>query len=220
MITGQNLLDLLGKEPWSGFNKDDMKWDVEESYSAKRCLNRAIRYLLTLRDFPFRGKEYSLESDRGTDLYKMVDGQITKIYEVDTFKELQFIGDNTEYDKTKQGKPTHYWIEQGNPKQQIRLYPIPDASYQYNVAYNSFQPVVDKDGKTKKYKFDNADDYLNIPPNLEDVFADCVVLRAIVTNNKDEQDENYRPTIDEFNEHWGVFKAMANPTKTVKRVVI
>jgi hypothetical protein len=80
--------------------------------------------------------------------------------------------------------------------------------------------VIDKDGKTKKYKFDNADDYLNIPPNLEDVFADCLVMRAIVTNNKDEQDENYRPSIQEFNEHWGVFKAMANPTKMAKRVVI
>lgn len=220
MITAQNLLDLLGQEAWSGFNADDMKYTQSESATARRCIDRSLRYLTTLQNFPFRGKEYGLQSDRGTDVYKMVDGQITKIYETDTLQELEFIGDNSTFDKTKQGKPTHYWIEQGNPKQQIRLYPIPDASYEYNVLYNTYQPVIDKNGKTKKYKFENADDYLNIPPNLEDAFADCVVMRAIVINNKDEQDENYRPSINEFNEHWKLFLSLARPTKVVKRVVL
>ena len=201
-------------------NKDDMKYTQEESASARRCLDRSLRYLVSLKDFPFRGKESSLTSDRGTDVYKMVDGQITKIYDVDTFQELEFVGDSSTFDKTKQGKPTHYWIEQGNPKQQIRLYPIPDASYEYNVAYNTYQPVIDKDGKTKKYTFENADDYLNIPPVLENAFADCIVMRAIVINNKDEQDENYRPSINEFNEHWKLFLSLARPTKVVKRVVL
>ena len=220
MITAQDLLDLLGVEPWSAFNKDDMKFSSEDSATARRCLNRALRYLIMLNNFPFRGKEYNLTSDRGTDVYKMVDGQIAKIYDINTLQELEYVGDSTTFDKEKEGKPTHYWIEQGNNKQQIRLYPIPDASYEYNVFYNSFQPVIDKDGKTKKFKLENADDYLNIPPNLEQVFADCLVMRAIVINNKDEQDENYRPSINEFNDQWKLFLSLARPTKIVKRVVL
>lgn len=219
MITAQDLLDMLGQEPWSGFNADDMKFTAEESLPARRCLNRAVRYLLNLKDFPFRVKEQALDTDRMTEYYKTVEGQIDKIYKVDNFKELEFIGDSSAYDKTISGEPTHYWIEQGNPKQQLRLYPIPDKAYNYIVQYDSFQPIIDVNGKTKKYKFENAGDYLNIPPNLVDVFADCLVLRTIITNNKDEQDENYRPTIDEFNEHWGQFISMSKPKKLVKRVV-
>lgn len=220
MITGQDLLDMLGQEPWSSFNKDDMDFNSDDSLFARRCLNRSVRYLLNLKDFPFRTKEHSFATDRMTEYYKTVDGQIEKIYKVDNFKELEFIGDSTDYDKTISGEPTHYWIEQGNPKQQIRLYPIPDKAYEYSIQYNAFQPVIDVNGKTKKYKFENAGDYLNIPPNLEDVFADCLVLRTIIINNKDEQDENYRPTINEFNEHWGEFISLSKPKKLVKRVVM
>ena len=220
MITAQNLLDMLGQEPWSGFNADDMDFTKPESDSARRCLNRAVRYLLTLKDFPFRSKEYSFATDRMTEYYKTVEGQINKIYRTDNYKELAYIGDSSTYDKNISGEPTHYWIEQGNPKQQIRLYPIPDKSYEYNIQYNAFQPVIDEGGKIRKYKFEKAGDYLNIPPNLEDVFADCLVLRTIITNNKDEQDENYRPTISEFNEHWTEFIKLSSPKKLVKRVVM
>lgn len=219
MITAQDLLTQLGHEAWSGFNADDMVFTSDDSVVARKLLNRAVLYLLQLKNFPFRNKSFSIETNSGNELYKMVDGQILKIYNTKNFKELEFVGDNTEYDKNLTGEPTHYWIEQNNPTQKIRLYPIPDKIYYYDIVYSGFQPILDKNGKTKKYKFENAEDYLNIPPNLEDVFADCLVLRTIITNNKDQEDENYVPTINEFNEHWRLFVKMAKPTKLVKKVV-
>lgn len=218
-VTAQDLLTMLGEEPWSGFNADDMVFSSDDSKTAKRVLNRALRYLINLQDFPFRAKEYLLETNNGTDVYKMVEGQISKIYKIDTLEELEFVGDNSTYDKEKSGNPTHYWIEYNNPKQNIRLYPIPDSSYSCHVVYNMYKPVIDKDGKKQKFTFENETDYLNLPDNLADMFADCLVLRTIVTNNKDEQDENYRPTINEFNEHWREFIRMSKPAKFETRVV-
>lgn len=218
-VTAQDLLTMLGEEPWSGFNADDMVFSSDDAKPAKRILNRAVRYLINLQDFPFRSKEQLLETNNTTEVYRMVEGQIFKIYEAGTFEELEFVGDNSAFDKEKTGKPTHYWIEYNNPGQKIRMYPIPDDTYSYQVVYNMYKPIIDAAGKKQKFTFENEGDYLNLPDNIADMFADCLVLRAILTNNKDEQDENYRPTINEFNEHWRQFVRLAKPARIENRVV-
>lgn len=219
VITAQDLLTKLGEEPWSGFNIDDMVFSSSDANTAKRVLNRALRYLLSLKDFPFRGKTSNIETDKDTESYKMPDGQISAVYNSDTLDVLMFIGDSSGYDKEKTGKPTGYWIDYKNPVQKIRLYPIPDAVYNYTIDYNQFAPVLDYSTKKPKFSFENADDYINMPELLQEYFADCLVLRAIMYNNKDEQDENYQPTINEFNEHWREFLRMAKPAKISNRVV-
>lgn len=219
-ITAQRLLTELGNNAWSGFNADDMVFGSEDARQAQTELNKGLRYLINLNDFPFRMKEKSIETTSMADTFTMVEGQITQIYNTDTLSELEFIGDSTNYDKDAIGTPVGYWIEYNNPKVKIRLYPIPDGVYRYNIVYNQFQPVIDKDGKTKKYEFENASDFINLPPQLEYLFMDCLVMRTIVTNMKDEQDENYRPAINEFNEYWRNFKKACNAKKIAKRVVI
>lgn len=219
MITAEQILKRLGNEPWSGFNKDDMVWTSEESATAKAVINRALRYLITLEDFPFRIKEKTIETSTGAETFPMVEGQISEIYNTSDLVPLEYIADSTTYDKEKTGNPTGYWIDYANPKAKIRLYPVPDGIYSFNIVFNQYQPVIDEDGRTKKYEFENANDIINMPSNLEYLFADCLVMRAIVTNNKDEQDENYRPSINEFNEHWRLFKKACRPKKLVNRVV-
>ena len=58
MITGQRLLDELGRKAWSGFNEDDMVWESDDSLTAKAELNSALRYIINLEDFPFKQKTY------------------------------------------------------------------------------------------------------------------------------------------------------------------
>ena len=219
MITAQRLLTELGASAWSGFNADDMVYSSEDSLQARTELNKALRYLLNLKDFPFRGKEKAIETTNGADVYTMIPGQITKIYDANTLSELEFIGDSTNYDKEAVGTPVGYWVEYNNPKVKIRLYPIPDGVYNYNIAYNQYQPVIDMNGKIKKYEFENASDYLNLPENLEYLFMDCLVMRTIITNMKDEQDENFRPAINEFNEYWKNFLKACKPNRQNNRVV-
>jgi hypothetical protein len=219
MITAQRLLTELGASAWSGFNADDMVYSSEDSLQARTELNKALRYLLNLKDFPFRGKEKYIETVDGAEVYTMIPGQITKIYDANTLSELEYIGDSREYDKEEKGTPRGYWVEYNNPKVKIRLYPIPDGVYGYNIAYNQYKPVKDKDGKTEKFEFESESDFINMPENLEYLFMDCLVMRTIITNMKDEQDENFRPAINEFNEYWKNFLKACKPKKQANRVV-
>lgn len=218
-ITAERLLTELGRRAWSGFNADDMDFASEDSTQAKAELNAALRYLINLQEFPFRGKEKAIEVTSGSESFTMVDGQISEIYNADTLAELEFIADSTDYDKALVGEPVAYWIDYNNPKQKIRLFPIPDGVYNYNIVYNQYQPVIDKDGKTKKYEFESGLDFINLPANLEYLFMDCLILRTIITNMKDEQDENYQPTINEFKQAWKVFVKASKPKKQEVRVV-
>ena len=45
MITVQDILTELGNSAWSGFNKDDMAFEEDNSMQAQTELNRALRYL-------------------------------------------------------------------------------------------------------------------------------------------------------------------------------
>lgn len=218
-ITAQRLLTELGSSAWSGFNADDMIFDSEDSLQARTELNKALRYLTNLEDFPYRGKEHALETDNAVEYYKKHDGQITNIYNANTLVSLEFIGNPETLDKETYGEPTGYWIYYNNPKEQIRLYPIPNGNYTYNVVYNQYMPIIDKEGKIKKFEFENSTDFLNLPEDLAYLFMDCVVLRTMITNNKDDQDENYQPMIKEFNEAWRVFKKACKPVKTQNRVI-
>lgn len=217
-VTAQRILTELGRRAWSGFNADDMIFSSEDSLQARAELNAALRYLINLEDFPFRSKEKDVRTSANNASYSSVDGQISCIYNADTLEQLTYIGNSETKDKTLKGTPTAYWIEHNNPTEKIRLYPIPDASYNYKVVYNQYKPVLNSDGETS-YEFEAADDFINMPENIEYLFMDCLVLRTIVTNNKDEQDENYQPTKNEFDEAWRVFKRACKPAKLENMVV-
>lgn len=226
-ITAQMLLTELGNRAWSGFNKDDMVWENDDdSAQAKAELNSALRYLINKEDFPFKSSEQTITTSQGSNGFKTPAGQITKVYNKETLDELYYIGDSASIDKTLTGKPEGYYIDYKNPKATFKLYPIPDDTYSIGVMFNHFEPVIDAEEGNLKFQFENANDYINIPfdddgkrYNLEYLFMDCLVLMTMAQNNKDEQDENYRPTLDEFYERWKQFKKLASPVKVTPRIV-
>ena len=215
-ITAQDLLTTLGNRAWSGFNVDDMIFTSDDSLQARAELNAALRYLINLEDFPFRSKKKNIITVPGISQYSAPVGQITEIYDADSLGKLEYT--KTKKELTATGTPTEFFITYNNPKTYINLYPVPDNQYNFTVVYNQFMPVLAND-KTVKYQFTAADDYINMPASLEYLFADCLILRTMIQNNKDEQDENYRPTIQEFEECWRVFKRACNAAKTVPTVV-
>lgn len=217
-ITAQRLLIELGNKAWSGFNSDDMVWSSDDSLQAKAELNSALRYLINKEDFPFRAKEKALMAIGGIDSYTPPVGQIASIYNTDDREVLVFAGEGSSFDKKAKGKPTHYWVDYKNPKYKIRLYPIPDKTYNFNIVYNQYMPVKKQDG-TLSFEFEDENDFINMPANLEFLFMDCLVLMTMAQNNKDMEDENYQPTLNEFEERWLVFKNAAQPAKITPRVV-
>ena len=217
-ITAQRLLTELGNRAWSGFNKDDMIWGSEDAEQAKAELNSALRYLINLEDFPFRAKNKVITTSEGMATYSYPQGIVTNIVNTDSLTPLTFIGDSTKYDVDATGTPESFWVEYKNPTRKIRLYPIPDNVYNLKVVYNVFMPVMTVNN-TPQMEFTSADDTLNLTGDLEFLFMDCLVLRTMIQNNKDEQDENYRPTISEFNEYWRIFKKACKPAQTETRII-
>lgn len=217
-ITAQDILTTLGQRAWSGFNADDMVFDSEDSNQAKAELNSALRYLINLEDFPFRAKNQNIMAINNIAEYPAPVGQITEIYNADTLKSLKYIGDGNRKSKTKKGEPTQFWITPNNPSSKIRLFPTPDKQYNFTVVYNQFKPVMTAKGETL-FEFENPDDIINMPSNLEHLFKDCLVLRTMAQNNKDEQDENYQPTLNEFAECWRLFKRACQPTRVGTRII-
>lgn len=226
-ITAQRLLTELGNKAWSGFNKDDMVWENDDdSAQAKAELNSALRYLINKEDFPFKTSIQTITTAKDSNGFKTPSGQILKVYNKDTLEELYYIGDNSSIDNTLTGMPQGFYVDYKNPKSSFKLYPIPDNTYSIGIVYNHFEPVIDAEEGTLKFEFENADDYINIPfdddgkrYDLEYYFMDCLVLMTMAQNNKDEQDENYRPTLDEFEARWKLFKKMANPVRVEPRIV-
>lgn len=218
-VTAQRLLTELGNRAWSGFNADDMTWGNEDARQAVAELNAAVLYLINLEDFPFKKKETKITTRNGNANYPAPSGQVTNIYNADTRESLSFYRDNSDYDKTLKGEPIGYWFEYNNPTQKLRIYPIPDNVYTYKIVYNQYKPVLKADDSTD-FEFTAANDTLNMPEDLQLLFMNCIVLRTMVTNNKDEQDENYRPMISEFNEYWRLFKKACQPAKSNRYVKI
>lgn len=217
MITAQRLLTELGNRAWSGFNRDDMVWGNEDAQTAQTELNIALRYLVNLVDFPFRSSAQKFTSRAGKAGYGMIEGgQIVSIRDKDQ-KKLAFHGTGEKLNKTEEGTPTGYYINYSNPDARINLHPIPQDAQTYTITYNSFYPVLDNQDELKM-EFTAADDYMNLPESLEYLFMDCLVLRTMATNNKDQEDENYVPTLNEFAEHWKLFKKLATPVKMTTRI--
>lgn len=218
-VTAQRILTELGYKAWSGFNADDMIFTSDDSIQARTELNGALRYLINLSDFPFKAKTKDIIAMGGTAEYTTPAGQLASVYNSDTLDNLVYVGDPQSYDINEIGTPTHYWINYKNPKSKLRLYPIPDTDYNLTIVYSQFKPVKDYLTGALKFEFENADDYINLPADLEYLFMDCLVLKVMEQNNKDEQDENYRPTINEFNERWTLFKKLAHPVQVEPRIV-
>ncbi len=217
-ITVQDLLDELGNRAWSGFNKDDMVFGTEEAFTALAELNAAHRYLMASRDFPFKVLSDEIITSSNISQYPMIEGQVTEIVNKKTLQKLSQIQDWNALPEAV-GEPDSFWISFSNPDASIVLYPTPDKTYNFSVIYNTYKFILDKKGN-QLYKFTNVDDYLNLPSYLEYLYADCLVLRTMATNNKDEQDENYRPILQEFAEAWRNFIHAANPVDMEQRIVI
>lgn len=216
-ITAQDLLTTLGNRAWSGFNKDDMVFGNEEAQTALAELNAANRYLMALRDFPFKKVVDEIVTSRGIAEYPMIEGQIEEIVNTDNLKQLKIITKPQKLEQ-KTGEPTSFYVDYYNPDANIVLYPEPDKTYNYRLVYSTYKFILDKYGNPIN-EFQHADDYINLPYYLEYLYADCLVLRTMATNNKDEQDENYAPILKEFQEAWRNFIKAAKPVKQNNRVV-
>jgi hypothetical protein len=181
--------------------------------------NSAIVYLTAREDFPFQNDTTQSSTQKGESTCSLSAGIIENVYIDGGTDYLERIDKNVFLDKTNIGEPTQYYLDYSYNSLILHLYPIPDAMYTVNVEYQINNFVAGSDSEAKS-RFTTADDLLNIPDNLQDLFWECVILRAMQTGIKDNNDENYGPIKEEFNEIWKLFVQKTNPNKGDKRNII
>jgi len=212
MITVQRLLEELGNKAWSGFNKDDMIYSNEDAQTAITELNGANRYLLALEDFPFKDQETTITTQNNKSTYTAPHGQIKFIFDTKNKRYLDFL-ENSEELQEQSGTPTKFYMDYENPDlPKIVLYPTPNEEITLLVKFNELRFILNKQGEPID-EFSSADDVLNLPKHIEKYYMDALVLRTIAQNNKDMTDENYQPTLKEFDEVWRNFVKLSRPVQ-------
>lgn len=207
----QEALDLAATKAWSGFSPDNTTFSSADAKTMVAEFNSSILYNSNREDFPFQVGALSFNTVIGQRAYELDTGVINKVYISGELDYLKLIDENPFLEET-QGVPTQFYLKYVNNVLYMYLHQIPDAVYTVNVDYvqNSF--VVGADNVIKQ-TFTDADDELNIPEHLQELFWQCIILRAMQTNNKDGTDENYAPIISEYNEFWNTFVRKSKPIK-------
>ncbi len=220
MITVQRLLEELGNKAWSGFNKDDMIYSNEDAKTAITELNCAHRYLLGLEEFPFKANTKTITTVAKQADYDAPDGQIRFIKRQ---KDNVFLSlcEKPEELTEQSGTPNKFYFKYENPyTPKIVLHPTPTTDGdKYDVNYNTYKFILDKNGKELN-EFNSADNLLNMPQHVEYLYMDALILRTIAQGNKDQTDENYQPTLNEFNEVWQNFLRNAQPVRKDTYILI
>lgn len=209
----QEALRVAAVNAWSGFSVDNTTFGSADCATMLEELNKAVLFLTGQEDFPKQIDTISFNTVIGQRAYQLSDiRKIENIYLTDGSDYLKLI-DESPFLDIVQGKPTQFYPKYIDNVLSVYLHRIPDAVYEANVNYQKYKFILAADDSTKEL-FTAADDELNIPEHLQELFWRCLFERAMQTNNKDETDENYKPIILEANEFWNTF---VRKTKIVKR---
>lgn len=207
----QEALELAATKAWSGFSPDNTTFGTDDCATMLAEFNSSILYNTSKEDFPFQTGSTTFDTVVGQRAYILDAGVIENAYIEGQSDYLTLIEENPFLDVT-QGIPTEFYLKFICNSLYMYLHQIPNAVYTVNVNYQVNNFVLAADG-TEKQIFTAATDILNIPEHLQELFWQCIILRAMQTNNKDNTDENYTPIISEYNEFWNLFVRKSKPIK-------
>lgn len=212
----QDAMTYASTKAW-GFSPDSAIFGTSENLTMLAEFNSSILHNTAKEDFPFQNSSITFNTIAGQRNYPLSVGVVEKAYLTGANDYLELIAENPFLDSTI-GTPTQFYLKYFYNQLYIYLHKIPDSTYTVNIDYQVNDFVLAEDGTTKQ-KFTLATDILNLPTHLQDLFWECIILRAMQTNLKDATDENYAPIISEYKEAWVSFILKSNPLKQDKRII-
>lgn len=214
----QNAMTLATQKAWSPFNSNQATFGTPSNATMFAEFNSAILFNTNREDFPFQDNTSQITTESGTNSYMLNASVIENMYVEGDLEYLERITKNN-FLPPKTGKPEKWWPEYSFNVLQAHFYPTPDDVYTIQIENQVNDFVLGADGTTKQV-FDSADDELNLPENMQRIFWECIILRAMQTGMKDNTDENYQPIIDEYNDAWRSFINKSQPVKVEKRILM
>ena len=202
-----DILKIVSNMPWNTFDDEPDSFEYAEQ-SLKQSISQAHTFIWNLKYFPFKVVKDKIELNNGIREYNAPVGSIVNSHIDGKSSYLQLVDNYDFLSITDKGLPNRFWIDVTNEGNKLCVYPTPDKNYLLNVRFNSFNTARDANGNPK-LSLEDADDYLNIPPEWEDIYIKCLQNKAMVYLINDESDENFKPYEKAFLENYATLLNLA-----------
>lgn len=151
-------------------------------------LNRAIRVLWNSKEWNFRREIIKQKIDSVNSTYIFMPNALIAQNGITIDNNALKYDKKIPFYEKKVGKPEFYFIDRND---KIRFYPEPDNEYEVTLETFDMCSISDVEGNKKTY-FTAADDTVNVPKRLEDLFVDCLNYFCNEILNGDPTDEEYQ----------------------------
>lgn len=179
-------------QAWSMFD-GEVEAEDEFEKSVTTSIQKALSALWNSFKFPFRYKTMKLKTRKGITEYNAPAGNIikksvkgSKTFDVICNKNYLSYDPDIETYEEKEGEPEAFYKK----GRKILIYPTPDANYDINIGYLSFNTACDDDGNSKA-NLEAEDDYIDIDEEYQDLFLKALMPLAMTYLIASEQDENF-----------------------------
>ncbi len=193
----------------------NMRWSIvdpepksfsEVEFFIKQAIQQAHSYIWSLDDFPFK---------EAVEIILLPKEKSSVAAPVGIVKNVMLCGEsfylnseeNPDFLKIKKGKPECYWVSCSNQGNVLNFSPVPDKAYEVQIRYDMLCKACDKEGN-RKANLENLDDVVNIAPEYEEIYLNCLKNKAMCYLIADGSDENYLPYQKQFAEQYSVLKQL------------
>lgn len=189
--------------PMSMIDPEDMQDTTSEEFISMRRVQQGCHTELTNReDFPFNKYTKTIQLSKNQALYSLPEGRVleVKINVGNDVNKLLYAQDIDLFG-TSTGTPNLYSVKYNPTK--LKLFPVPDKSYNLSVEYNSTKNVILTNGD---YSYTiEIGSTLRMPEQFQHLYFDALEYYVLATNMRKQSNPRWQPTLEIFRQRWNTF---------------
>jgi len=198
-----DILRNVASQPWSIEDPDILSVEdvVEDNPKLALACQAANSFIFRLNELPFKNYEQNISTIANQPGYESPTGNIKEILCVGNTDPLR-LDKNLSMLTPQYGRPNKYNRRVINAIDEIVLFPIPDNQYDLIVKYETFHTA--RRPQNGNYveipNLEKDEDILNIPPQYENMYLECLYAKTMYYLIIDNTDENWQPYDRKYNE--------------------
>ena len=198
----QSLID-TATIPMSMIDPEDMQDTTSEEFISMRRVQQGCHSELSNReDFPFNKYTKTIQLSKNQNAYSLPEGRVLEVKinvgnsvnKLLYAQDIDLLGNST-------GTPNLYSVSYNPTK--LKLFPVPDKSYNLSVEYNSTKNVILTNGDYS-YTIETGST-LRMPEQFQHLYFDALEYYVLATNMRKQSNPRWQPTLEIFRQRWNTF---------------
>lgn len=198
----QSLID-TATIPMSMIDPEDMQDTTSEEFISMRRVQQGCHSELSNReDFPFNKYTKTIQLSKNQGAYSLPEGRVLEVKinvgnsvnKLLYAQDIDLLGNST-------GTPNIYSVSYNPTK--LKLFPVPDKSYNLSVEYNSTKNVILTNGDYS-YTIETGST-LRMPEQFQHLYFDALEYYVLATNMRKQSNPRWQPTLEIFRQRWSTF---------------